>query len=90
MKCTLLSLPLVGLAPLGYFLGFYLDGAGVLRGGVGFLLGVASMFILPWLVSAVFALFVRTTWSIRILLFVCTLIVQAVCLRLSLLELLQR
>jgi hypothetical protein len=50
MKRYLLCFLLLGFSPLGYFLGFYLDGIGIL-GGNGFIVGAASMFILPWIVA---------------------------------------
>jgi hypothetical protein len=76
MKRCLLCLPLLTLAPLGYFLGSYLDGAGVLPGGVGILISAGSMFILPWLVSVLFVVLPKTTWSIRRALVLCALLVQ--------------
>ena len=80
MKRTLSFLPLLGLSPLGSFLGEYLDGAGVLPRGSGLLVGGFCAFILPWVVAAAFALLARTTWARRILLFICTLVVQPVLL----------
>jgi hypothetical protein len=47
---ALLMLPLLGVAPLGYFLGFYLEGAGILPPATGLLVSAASVFIVPWMV----------------------------------------
>src|SRR5258705_11665225 len=80
MKRCLLCLPLLALAPLGYFLGSYLDGAGVLPGGVGFLISAGSMFILPWLVSGLFVVLPNIAWSTRRVLVLCALLVQGVLL----------
>jgi len=76
VKRCLLCLPLLALAPLGYFLGSYLDSAGVLPGGVGILISAGSMFILPWLVSGLFVVLPKTSWSIRRALVLCALLVQ--------------
>jgi hypothetical protein len=78
MKRTLSFLPLLGLSPLGSFLGEYLDGAGVLPRGSGLLVGGFCAFILPWVVAAAFALIARTTWTVRLLLFICALVAQPV------------
>ena len=80
MKRCLLYLPLLGLAPLGYFLGSYLEGTGILPGGVGFLTSAASMFILPGLVSALVLAIPNTKAGIRTSLFFCSLVAQAVLL----------
>jgi hypothetical protein len=80
MKRCLLCLPLLVLAPLGYFLGSYFDGTGVLPGGVGILISAGSMFILPSLVSGLFVVLPKTTWSIRRALVLCALLVQGVLL----------
>lgn len=77
MRRVLLFLPLLGLAPLGHFLGSYLDGAGVLPRGSGFLIGAASMLLLPWLVAVLFFT-VRVAWPMRVSLFIGALIVQGV------------
>jgi hypothetical protein len=76
---SLLCLPLLGLAPLGHFLGFYLEGAGFLPRGVGFCFSAASVFVLPWVVSA-FIVLPRFKGAIRIVLFVCVLVAQGVLL----------
>jgi hypothetical protein len=68
---------LLGLAPLGYFLGFYLDGAGNLPRGSGLLISGASMFLLPWIISALFLRLVKPRRLVRVPLFFCTLAVQA-------------
>ena len=77
MKRALLFLPLLGLAPLGYFLGPYLQGSGVLPCGSGFIIGGASMFLLPFAVSALFLTIGKVVWPIRVSLFICALLVQA-------------
>jgi len=80
MKCVLLFLPLLGLAPLGYFLGSYLDGAGILPRSSGFLISAASMFLLPWVIAALFLTIRKGAPSLRTSLFICALLVQAVLL----------
>ena len=80
MKRTLLFLPLLSLAPVGSFLGSYLDGAGFLPRGCGFAISAASMLLLPWLVSALFLTISNAAWPIRISLFIFSLMVQAVLL----------
>jgi hypothetical protein len=80
MKRTLRFLPLLGLAPLGQFFGPYLDGASVLPHGSGFLVFAGSFFILPWVVAGLFLTAAKAALPIRILLFVCALLVQAVLL----------
>lgn len=77
MRRALQFLPLLGLAPLGHFLGSYLDGAGMLPRGSGFLFSAASMFLLPWLVAALF-LTVRVAYPIRVSLFVGALVAQGI------------
>jgi hypothetical protein len=79
MRCALVFLPLLGLAPLGHFLGFFLDGAGILPGGSGFLISAASMFLLPWAVAALFFT-IRVAWPIRVSLFIGAVVVQVVLL----------
>jgi hypothetical protein len=76
MKRYLFYLPLLGLAPLGYFLGFYLQGLGAISFGVGFLASAISMFVVPWIVSATFALFPKAKTIVRVMLFICAFIVQ--------------
>jgi hypothetical protein len=76
-KRALQLLPLIGLAPLGTFLGEYLDGAGVLAHGTGFPISAGSMFVLPWLVAALFTL-AKVAAPIRVLLFVGALVTQGV------------
>ena len=41
----------LALPALGYFAGSFLDGAGVIQHGLGFLISCVSMFILPWFVA---------------------------------------
>jgi hypothetical protein len=77
MRRVLQLLPLLALAPLGYFLGSYLDGAGVLPRDSGFLVSAASMFLLPWIVAALF-LRVRVAWPIRASFFIGALVAQGV------------
>jgi hypothetical protein len=79
MRRALLFLPLLGLAPLGDFLSAYLDGAGLLPRGSGFLIGAACMFLLPWVVAASF-LMVKVTWPGRLLLFMGAMVAQGVLL----------
>jgi hypothetical protein len=79
MRRAFLFLPLLALAPLGHFLGSFLDGSGVLPGGSGFLVSATSMFILPWAVAALFFT-VRVVWPVRVSLFIGALIAQGVLL----------
>jgi hypothetical protein len=79
MKRAFRLLPLLGLAPLGHFLGPYLDGAGLLPRGSGFFVGLASMLLLPWLIATLF-LTVRAARLIRVLLFIAALMVQGILL----------
>jgi hypothetical protein len=76
MKSPLSFLPLLALSPLGYFLGEYLDGAGVLPRGTGLLVSGFCALILPWPVAAAFALNARTRWAMRLALFICALLFQ--------------
>jgi hypothetical protein len=71
MKRALFLVPLLALAPLGHFLGSYYGTDWI----VG-LLGVASMFLLPWVVAALFLVFVKVAWPVRIFLFIGALVVQ--------------
>jgi hypothetical protein len=75
MKRVLRYLPLLGLAPLVYFVGSYLDGAGLIPHGSSLFVSGFSMLILPWVVSIVFVKFAKTLPS-QILLFICTLVAQ--------------
>lgn len=75
MRRAVLMTPLLVLAPLGNFLGFYLGGAGILPETSGFFVGAASMFLLPWVVAALF-LTVRVSWPLRVSLFVGALVGQ--------------
>lgn len=77
MRRALTFLPLLALAPMGHFLGQYLDGAGVLSHGNGFLVSTASMFLLPWVVAAMF-LTIKVAWPIRASFFVGALVTQGV------------
>jgi len=76
MKRLLPYLPLLGLAPLGGFLGLYLDNNAHILGGFGFFFATFSAVVLPWLVSGIFAACSRGTWGIRTVLFICALVVQ--------------
>jgi hypothetical protein len=78
MKRTLYLLPLLGLAPLGSFLGPYFDGAGIWQNG--FLIGATSMFLLPWVISTLFLIIPRASRAIRISLFISTLLIQFILL----------
>lgn len=71
----LLGLLMLGLAPLGSFLGPYLEGARMIN--EGFLVGITCTFVLPWLTSGLSALLTKT-WPVAILVFLCGLSVQAV------------
>jgi len=66
----LLTLPLLTLAPLGAFLGEYLDGFGLLPYGIGFVASAASMLILPWMVAALFLTVPKIKVMFRGLLFI--------------------
>jgi hypothetical protein len=77
MRRALQFLPLLILAPLGHFLGSYLDGAGVLPLGSGLVVSAVSMFLLPWAVAALF-LTVRVAWPVRVSLFIGAVAAQGV------------
>ena len=77
MRRVIQFLPLLAIAPLGHFLGPYLDGAGFLPPGSGLLVSAASMFLLPWAVAALFFT-VRVVWPIRVSLFITALVSQAI------------
>lgn len=79
MRRAIQFLPLLALAPLGDFLGFYLEGAGLLQPSTGFLISISSALLLPWAVAALFAT-ARATWRVRLLLFIGALVVQGVLL----------
>ena len=76
VKRCLPVLPLFGLAPAGAFLGEYLSGLGMISPGFGFLGSSFCFFILPWLVSALFAALPRVNFAIRVMLFVGALATQ--------------
>lgn len=80
MKRYLFCLPLLGLAPLSYFLSFYLDGRGMLPRLVGIIIGFGSMFVVPLIVSCVFAVVPKVNWVVRLALAICTLVVQFIIL----------
>ena len=67
---------LVFAAPLGDFSGFYLGGRGVIPKGIGFLVGAASILLVPFLVSGVIAFFNAKSRTSRIWSFSGTLVVQ--------------
>lgn len=77
MRRAFLFLPLLGLAPASYFLGSYLDGAGVLPGGSGPFISLASVLLLPWVIAALFFT-VKIARPARVLLSMAALIVQGV------------
>jgi hypothetical protein len=77
MKRCLPLLPLLALAPLGDFLGAYLEGWGF---SVGLFIGGASMFILPWIVSAVLGLACSNSCGGRTLAFAGSFVLQFVLL----------
>lgn len=79
MKRAVHLLPLLALAPLGHFLGAYLEGAGILPSCSGFLIGTVSVLFLPWAVAAVFFT-VKVMWPIRLFLFLTALAMQGILL----------
>lgn len=75
MKRLWIFVPLLALAPAGSFFGSYFAGAGVFPESSGFLLGAASMLLLPWIIAALF-LTIQKPKVIRVTLFVAALVVQ--------------
>jgi hypothetical protein len=73
-----ISLPLLTLAPMGYFLAPYLEGLGVLPPGYGFILGAFSMFIVLGMASIAFAFIQKAKPIVRVLIFVCVFIAQGI------------
>jgi len=76
MKRIFMLVPLLVLAPLGFFLSFYCEGAGYLPDQTALPLALASTLVLPWFVSARFLIVYRGAWPMRVGLFVGTLVVQ--------------
>ena len=76
VKRWLLCLPLLGLAPAGYFLGPYLEGAGLLPNGFGLIVSGGSMFVLPWIAAFCFVALLKAKMSLRILLFIPAVVFQ--------------
>src|SRR5262245_25147827 len=62
MRRYLQCLPLLGLAPLAHFLGFYLAGLGTINGGLGMFIGAIGLYPLILAVALVFG-FVAPTAS---------------------------
>jgi hypothetical protein len=80
LKRYLLCLPLLGVAPLFYFFGFYFGGAGFIPENFGFISSAASMFIFPWAIAALCVIVSKAKQPSRVVLFVGALIVQGVLL----------
>jgi hypothetical protein len=80
MSRILFCLPLLGVAPLVCFLGEYFGGAGILPQGLGFLSSAAGMFLLPWVIAALFAIIPKAKLWIRVLSFVAALVLQGIIL----------
>ncbi len=80
MKRCLYCLPLLGLAPLLYFLAFYLDGMGILPRGYGLFIGAGSVVIVPPVVSLVLSYLPNFNWVIRGAIGICAFVAQYVLL----------
>lgn len=78
MKRALLCVPLLGLAPLGFFAGWYFEGAGVIDFGTGIQIGIVSTLLLPWIVAGAIAMLIRGKWPVRVLAFWVALLLQPV------------
>jgi|GEM_PF-6813839 len=76
MKIPYKFTPLFLLAPLGYYFGPYLGGAGCFSEGVGFLISAISMFVVPFMVAAIFFFLHKTKWYFRIPVFMTVIILQ--------------
>jgi hypothetical protein len=76
MKKMLLCIPILGLAPLGYFLGSYLSGLGTISWYAGFIVASLSFFLFPLLVPIVFVILYKAGWIRRVILFILVLFVQ--------------
>jgi hypothetical protein len=76
MKRILPCIPLLGLAPLGYFLGSYLSGLGTISWWTGYVIASLGMFVVPLLVSSVFVICCKTGWIGRTILFIVVLFIQ--------------
>jgi hypothetical protein len=61
MKRYLLCLPLLGLAPLPHFLGFYLAGRGIIDGGLGMFIGTIGLWPVILGVGVVFGFVAPST-----------------------------
>jgi len=77
MKRFFFCIPLLGIAPLGYFLGSYLSGVGTISWYAGWVIASVSYLLLPLLIPILFvSLLHKTTWNRRIILFVVVFLVQ--------------
>jgi hypothetical protein len=76
MKRFLFYFPLLGLAPLGNFLGSYFSGLGSISWYAGFVISAFSFFLVPLLVPIVFVILYKASWIRRVILFIVVLFVQ--------------
>jgi hypothetical protein len=76
MKRFLFCIPLLGLAPLGYFLGSYLSGLGTISRYAGYVIASLNFFLVPLLVPIVFVILYKANWIRRIILFIVVLFIQ--------------
>jgi hypothetical protein len=76
MKRLLFCIPLLGFAPLGYFLGSYLSGLGTISWYEGFFIDALSFFFVPLLVPIVFVILYKASWIRRVILFIIVLLIQ--------------
>jgi hypothetical protein len=76
VKRYLYILPLLFFAPAIAFFGSYCSGLGIFSWGAGFVIGAFGMFVVPWLVSILFAILGKVRWTVRLMVFVGALFIQ--------------
>lgn len=76
MKRFLTCIPLLGIAPLGYFLGSYLSGLGTISWSAGYIIASLSYLLVPLLVPIVFVILYKAKWIRRVMLFIVVFFVQ--------------
>lgn len=77
MKRLLPYIPLLALAPAGYFLGSYLSGIGTISWDAGYVIATLSYLLVPFLVPIVFVILYKASWIRRVILFIVAFYVQA-------------
>lgn len=76
MKRFLPYIPLLCLAPLGYFLGSYLSGLGTISWYAGYVIATLCYLLVPLLVPILFVILYKANWIRRVILFIAVLFVQ--------------